>query len=459
MRERGIDITNISSTTRKARLRIGLFGGTFDPVHLGHAALAMAAAREGHLDRLIVMPAHRQPFKLGQDVADDAHRLAMCRLAFEPLGDVTTVTVSPYEIEKEGISYTYDTVLHLRDEYPDAHLLLITGADAYMEMESWRKGDLLLESCDFLVSLRPGYGREALRSRAEAFRRRYGTETSILEAEMPDISSTEIRARLRGGLSCADLLPPAVMAYIEAHALYGAAHAGTDAEGSGRKAADTDTDADAKADAEARALIRRLEARIETEMSPKRRRHTYGVRDTALELLTRYGDPTRRAREGGWTMAEQAEIAALCHDLYRGVPAETLNGLVRRMGLDEARYIDQVNLAHGKVAARAMEEIYGIRDREVLDAVSYHTTGRAGMSLLEKIIYLADGIEPSRDYPGVDLLRRTAKEDLDAACLAALRGSAAHVREEGGRLDPDTPEAIEYLAARLAPRVHERSRK
>jgi predicted HD superfamily hydrolase involved in NAD metabolism len=151
---------------------------------------------------------------------------------------------------------------------------------------------------------------------------------------------------------------------------------------------------------------------------------------------------------------EKAETAALFHDMYRGVAAEVLNDYVYKLGLD-SKYVNNPNLAHGKIAARIMARDYGITDQETIDAVSFHTTGRAGMSTLEKIIYIADAIEPSRDYPGVDELREAVKRDLDLACYLSLSRTIDFVREQGKFLDTDTLEARDDFREKYGERYHE----
>lgn len=153
------------------------------------------------------------------------------------------------------------------------------------------------------------------------------------------------------------------------------------------------------------------------------------MRDTAVMLAERYGaDP------------KKAELAALFHDLYRYVNGEELAGYVREFHLPET-YLASPNLAHSKIAAAVMKRDYGIEDEDILNAVSYHTTGRAGMSLLEKIVFLADAIEPGRDYPGVEELRKTAEEDLDAAVLQSLQGTIRFLEQENIPIDEDTIKA------------------
>lgn len=134
---------------------------------------------------------------------------------------------------------------------------------------------------------------------------------------------------------------------------------------------------------------------------------------------------------------EKAELAALFHDFFRGVSEKALNGYVRQLGLDSS-YLNNCNLAHSKIAAFLMEHEYNITDQDMINAVSYHTTGRANMSRLEKIIYLADAIEPNRNYPGVEKVRELAFQDLDKACLLSLEHSIDYVNCRGLYLDQDT---------------------
>lgn len=172
-------------------------------------------------------------------------------------------------------------------------------------------------------------------------------------------------------------------------------------------------------------------------MSEKRRVHTYAVAEEAKKLSQRYGEDM-----------EKAEIAALFHDFCRGIGSDELNGYVRRFGLDPV-YFDNANLAHGKIAACIMEENFHITDRDIINSVRFHTTGRADMSRLEKILYLADAIEPNRDYDGIEKIRKLAYQDLDEACLAVMEHSIQYVKCKGQYLDEDTVKArdslIEYL--------------
>lgn len=173
---------------------------------------------------------------------------------------------------------------------------------------------------------------------------------------------------------------------------------------------------------------------IEKNITGRRKAHIFAVAEEAKKLAKQYGADI-----------EKAEFAALFHDIFRSVPEEKLNDYVKQLGLDD-RYLNNSNLAHSKIAAAVMERDYNIQDRDLLNAVSYHTTGRANMSDLEKIIYLADAIEPNRNYPCVDKIREAAYQDLDKACLLLLEHTINYIKSKNSYLDEDTLMARDYLA-------------
>lgn len=180
-----------------------------------------------------------------------------------------------------------------------------------------------------------------------------------------------------------------------------------------------------------------IEQYITDNFSEKRRIHTYGVRDTSVRLAKRYGaDP------------EKARACSLYHDMFRRASDEHIEEYINKYGLDP-KYRHDPDLAHSKIAAIYMKNQMGITDEDMLNAVAYHTTGRAGMSVLEKVIFLADAIEPARDYPSVDYLRELADEDLDEACLAVLERSEDYLRLKGRKMDPDSIEFMNELRKRL----------
>lgn len=187
-----------------------------------------------------------------------------------------------------------------------------------------------------------------------------------------------------------------------------------------------------------RRIILSVAADLRENLSDKRFDHTERVRETASKLADRYGEDI-----------EKAELASLFHDMYREISEDELEALIDEYHLDKCRYSGNIELAHGKIAAAAMRVKYGIEDADTINAVSFHTTGRAGMSPLEKIIFIADATEPSRNYPGAETLRETLKKDLNRACMLALKNTIKFLNEKKIHVDRDTLEAEKYFTELL----------
>ncbi|NLD20313.1 MAG: HD domain-containing protein [Clostridiales bacterium] len=184
-------------------------------------------------------------------------------------------------------------------------------------------------------------------------------------------------------------------------------------------------------------LTNRIKYYIEVNLKDSRREHTYAVAWEAVKLAAHYGAD-----------GDKAKIAALFHDMFRNMSLNAMNMYVNHWGLPK-KYLDNPNLAHGKLAAEMMKRTYEISDEDILNAVSYHTTGRAGMSKLEKIIFLADAIEPGRNYPTVEETRALAYTDIDRACISSLERTIEYIQGKGDYLDPDTIKARDDLKEKI----------
>ena len=199
-------------------MRVGVFGGSFDPVHLGHLRLADCCWRQARLDRVKFVPASRQPHKPSGPVADDAHRVAMLRLALER----PEFYVSTIEIYRGGVSYTVDTLRTLHERLPGAELFFLMGADSLADLPHWRDPQTICELATPLVVRRAGMDEpdfDALRPLITAERL---AEIQDLQVEMPEtpISSSGIRQLIARQGQWRTLAPPAVAEYIDAHRLY-----------------------------------------------------------------------------------------------------------------------------------------------------------------------------------------------------------------------------------------------
>ena len=198
--------------------RIGIFGGSFDPVHLGHIGLAKDAAKLAGLEKVVLIPAKLQPFKLDKKVTAGEDRLKMLQLAAE--GD-DALEVSDYELTRDGISYTYLTMRAMKERYgSDTKLYFITGTDSFLNIDKWMNAEELLSSYSFLVGTRPGYKDRELEEYIERISCDYNTEVKHIDNIQVDVSSTEIRERIENGISAADLIPSEVERYIREKGLY-----------------------------------------------------------------------------------------------------------------------------------------------------------------------------------------------------------------------------------------------
>ena len=198
--------------------RIGIMGGTFDPIHDGHLAAAEAARVEFGLCKVIFMPAGNPPHKQSQKISDAEHRYRMTALA---TSSNSGFEVSRLEVDKAGITYTFDTMEELRSIYGEApEIYFITGADAVLELLTWYKIGELLTLCKFIAVTRPGFDIWKLEQKIAEISSKYDGEIICLEVPLLEISSTDIRERIKNGKPVKYLLPEEVEAYIHKNGLY-----------------------------------------------------------------------------------------------------------------------------------------------------------------------------------------------------------------------------------------------
>ena len=215
--------------------RVGLLGGTFDPVHNGHLDLAAETAKIFNLQKVFFIPVSRSPHKLNCHLTPSSHRVAMLELA---LAKETTFSIDPLEIKKGGVSYTVDTLSCLKEQHPDWELFLILGADAFLVMNTWKSSSEILKLCHILVGTRPGFKLEISKELGQALRIKtkqldnndlklqvtlyncIGKAIQLYQIPTQNISSRKIRHRVQVGKEIKNLLPLAVDRYIMRHQLY-----------------------------------------------------------------------------------------------------------------------------------------------------------------------------------------------------------------------------------------------
>ena len=197
-----------------SRERIGIMGGTFNPIHLGHVAMAQACIRAASLDRVLFLPAGQPPHKSGIASAEDRWRMVCAAVA-----PYKRLEPCRMELDREGTTYTFDTLTSLREQYPKAAFFYIIGADTLLQLHSWHRYQEVLHLCSFLVCPRAGVSEDAI-ARERARLQAEGARFVFVKMDSVDISSTEVREALAAG-EPVELLNPAVCEYAGVMGLYG----------------------------------------------------------------------------------------------------------------------------------------------------------------------------------------------------------------------------------------------
>ena len=372
------------NTEDRTYMDIAVYGGSFNPPHLGHREAVITALDALNPDLLLIMPDHEPPHKeMEEGSPTPEQRLELCKMTF---GDLDRVEVSSLELERNGKSYTYDTVLELEERYPGARLTLIVGTDMILTFEEWYHFEYLLAHCRIAALARDLSDEAKLKAAAEHLRSAYDAEILLLDHAPLPMSSSELRGMLHRRLG-AESIQDEAYALIIRHRFY-----------------------------DASPELRWLRERAYTMLDERRIAHVAGCESEAIELARRWGEDPETAAEAG-----------ILHDITKR------------------------QLLHAKTGAAVARELFGVRD-PVYEAIRWHTTGKPDMALLEKIIYLADYIEPSRDFPGVDKLRELAYEDLDRALLLGLQMTIEEVRSHGEEPYIDTLTACAWYEERISER-------
>lgn len=389
---------------------IGLFGGTFDPVHLGHRYILEAALKALDLEKVIVMPAKIPPHKSISGFSTEKQRFEMCRLAFS---DLDKVEVSDYELRNECKSYSFYTVSHIKEMYPDHKICFIMGSDQLMSFRQWyRYSDLLSMATILSVSRDDEVSDHTLKEYAESLIRE-GGDVITLSVKPFEISSTQIREDIKNNIDCSCYLDKNVVKYILDNSLYKIAPL------SGDKL---------KASEKALKNIDFYKTYIKNNLSKKRAQHSFNVADAAVRLAKQYGADV-----------DKAYLAGLLHDVCKEMPSEKQKELALRCTLDvsEAEKLAPP-LFHAVAGSVFVQEEFRIHDPDIVKAIRYHTVACGNMDKLSQIIYLADLISDDRDYKDVKKMRKYAEQSLEKAMLEALKFSISDSVGKENIIPPST---------------------
>ena len=385
--------------------RIGIYGGAFNPPHTGHIRAAQYAVQALQLDKLLLIPSCTSPHKpLPAGSPQPEQRLEMTKLWAGEKMEVCDI-----ELSRGGTSYTYETVEQLKARYPQDELVLFMGTDMFLSFHTWKEPERILSAVSLAVFYRGEKGeRDAIAAKQQEYEAQ-GHTIYLVENPVTDISSTQLR-RMLVFQCAAPFMDERVLRYIEENNLYGV-----------------------KKDYK-NLPMEELEQVVVNLLNPNRVNHVLGCRDTAADLAKVWGaDVTDAARAG------------LLHDITKALDGPLQLTLCSEYGkvLDEFSENNPKTL-HALTGSLVAERIFG-ENEAVVKAIESHTTGKPAMNTLEKIIYVADYMEPNRDFPGVEELRRLAYTDLDGALQLGLEMTLDMLIRQKRQISPASSQALAYL--------------
>jgi len=387
--------------------RVAVFGGTFDPIHNGHLAIAEAVLHQFKPQKVLFMPAGSPPHKPNKPITEAEHRYQMI---LQTISKTLGLDVSRFEIDRVGSSYTIDTIKALKATCPsNATIYFILGYDMLLDIPNWRNSKELLNLCEFITVARPGYEADL-----KQFKKTHNAKVHLLESPLLEISSTYIRESIKQDRPVSALMPIEALNYAKLNGLY-----------------------DFIVPDLSKAHFDWANNRLKIHLSPRRYKHSMGVVIEAEKLAKHYGADTNKAR---W--------AALLHDTTKEYGANKKRALCKRWNIETDKIIDaHIELAHGLLGAESAKYDYFVTDKEILQAIGFHILGHKNMTLLDKIILLADFIEPYRDdYYPLKEMREYAYVDINKALIIGLTAMRDIDASRGKTLHPWSEDALKTLS-------------
>jgi nicotinate-nucleotide adenylyltransferase len=419
-------------------MRLAILGGSFNPIHLGHLFLADVVLSELHYDRIVLVPAFESPFKIGFQAASPKDRLdmALASIAADP-----RLTVDECEIKREGVSYTIDTISYIKDRYrPEGKPGLIIGDDLVSSFSRWKMADKITEGADIIVARRvlpqalqhpPGAG--------------FPYPHTGVNNEIMNVSSHLVREKILSKGPWRSLVPLGARLIIEERRLYGYEGPPPPAGPGGRLSPPEKPGAE-EAVREGPELTAAIENAARLALKPSRFLHSRNTALLARDLALAYG-----------LSPQTAYLAGIAHDFCRSMDSGELIRLARkdgkvRNGLEK----EKPSLLHGRAAAVLLEERFGVKNPEVIEAVACHVMGSRDMGELAKIVYIADKIEVSREWVNPELREKCGRVSLDELFASVLADTVAYFHSRRMTVSPGT---LRLLSAMDKGKMHEKKKK
>ncbi len=401
-------------------MRIGIVGGTFNPIHNAHIRIAEDALQQFSLDKVWFMPAGAPPHKQNVELAAAGHR---CNMILAAIQGNKAFEVFDYEVKKDSLSYTAQTMAELKDIYPDVEFYFIVGGDSLLKFEKWREPERIVQLTKVLACGRAGEDNAVVKEKIKELNVRWGCDIRYFEVPMMEISSQKIRTSfakeddVKPSPDVAEMIPQKVYEYICTNRLYGA----------GNKMQSQEE------------IITKLSSRL----SVHRFRHVLGVSNLAAGIAMAHGRVD----------IDTFLYAGLLHDCAKYMKYDEMLAFAKEHELDVSPYLGEMSFQlHAVLGEYIARTEYGVSDTDILNAIRYHTVGHLNMSFLEKCIFLADYLEPSRDFPAKPTLaqmRQMAFSDVDKTLYYVMKNKLAHIKSCGTTLDDTTEQVFEECKAYL----------
>lgn len=399
-------------------MKVGILGGTFDPIHNAHIKIAQEALKQFELDKILIMPTPYPPHKDKDRIASNFHRANMVKLAISPFDKIE---FSDFELNSHDVTYTADTLHMLKELHPENEYYFILGSDSIASFMSWYRPDVILKFAKIIAVKRDDESSKKMEAKIDEIEEKYHVNIQILSMPALDISSSYIR--------CSDysqirsMIPEAVYEYIVENKLYGNENV--------NKAWS----------------INKITEDLEKQLKPSRYQHILGVAKTAKEMAEHFkANPNK------------AYFAGILHDCAKNKSDRELVSICKENHIEITdAEIRKPDLLHAKAGAYIAETKYGITDKEILSAITWHTTGKENMTVLDKIIFSADYIEPNRTkQPNLDYLRSISLKDLDLLVYSILKDTMDYLQKSGEKcIDENTKKAYLYYKKIIEERTHD----
>lgn len=362
---------------------IGVFGGTFDPVHNAHIAVAEAAKESLKLDFVIMMTGGNPPHKRDRKILDAKIRHIMLKKAIK---GHSGLIACDWEIKRDEYSYSVNTLRFLKRIFPEDRIFFIIGSDCIDTFDTWREPQEICRLCTLSV-----YQREGCKKSIESLKKKYNADIVTVDGVFLDVSSSRMR---KDAAFMKENTNAEVFSFIKKYRLYCSAE-------------------------DEISVLKRL-------LKPERFKHSMGVAKYAVMLAEKFGEDT-----------DTAYTAGLLHDIAKNIPYE--ESLVMCSELEAELDPIEKNipaLVHPKLGAELVKCYFGIQEGAVTSAIRYHTIGRVNMSVMDKIIFVSDMCEQSRNFQGIEDIRAMSQNNLDKAVIMCIDSTVKFNNDKGAKVHP-----------------------